>query len=212
MRLLSDPPQYSRALKKGLREAEPTSKAAVVIKRQDKEPSEDGWDLDSQQPPDSHIHSPNQRARIRLELSTLDTVQGNGSGLSVCNDYKILCWAAWPLYSALVTHGLMQGTGCPEAEEEGTSPLDYLSLPDSLKPTPLQLAMPHKRWIDRMPFPRLRDNIILLNNLIDLDDFVRDLLGSAGLIWRPESGKATWEAEAWIITTEFSLKWGYLFI
>jgi hypothetical protein len=106
----------------------------------------------------------------------------------------------------------MQGTGCPDSNEEAASPREYLSLPAPLRPTPLQLAMAHKRWIDRFPFPRLRDNLILLNGLVDLDEFVRDLFGMASLLLRPDSQRATWEPESWSIGSEFSLKWGYLFL
>ena len=82
-------------------------------------------------------------------------------------------------------------------------------LPEFLRPTPLQLAMVHRRWIDRFPFPRLRDNMILLSALVDLDLFVRDLFNMVSLTLRPD--RATWDPKAWTIGPEFSLKWGYLF-
>src|SRR6201999_3702804 len=35
--------------------------------------------------------------------------------LPVTTDHYFLCWPAWPIYAALVQHGLMQGTGCPDS-------------------------------------------------------------------------------------------------
>lgn len=106
----------------------------------------------------------------------------------------------------------MQGTGCPDSEVKAKSPAEYLELPEYLRPTPLQMAMPHVRWIDTFPFPRLRDNMILLDGLIDLDEFVRDLWTMASLILRPQTQRATWDPASWTMGPEFSSKWGYLFI
>jgi hypothetical protein len=130
----------------------------------------------------------------------------------VSNDHRFLCRPAWPIYAALSNHGFMQGTmSCEEGSIDAPSPTAYLSLPEALKPTPLQLAMAHRRWIDRFPFPRMRDNMILLAALIDLDEFVRDLFGMASLLPRPEVQRLTWEPTHWIIGPEFAAKWGYLF-
>ncbi|KAI1615241.1 hypothetical protein EDD37DRAFT_510994 [Exophiala viscosa] len=127
-------------------------------------------------------------------------------------DHRFLCWPAWPLYAALVTHGTMQGTSCPDAGDQVKSPMEYLALPDPLRPSPLQLAVAHPRWIDRFPFQRFRDNMILLLGLIDLDEFIGDMFGMASLILRIETQRATWDPAAWAIGTEFSSKWGYLFL
>ncbi|KIW67194.1 hypothetical protein PV04_06462 [Phialophora macrospora] len=152
----------------------------------------------------------------RLPGMRFETMRAPPSVLAIAmklpTDHYFLCWPAWPLYSALLQHGLMQGTGCPDANDEVASPREYLALPEPLRPTALQLALPHRRWIDRFPFPRLRNNLILLNGLVDLDEFVRDLFGMASLLLRPDLRRATWEPESWRMGTEFSLKWGYLFL
>ncbi|KIW12885.1 hypothetical protein PV08_08072 [Exophiala spinifera] len=127
-------------------------------------------------------------------------------------DHQLLCWQAWPIYWALGRHAEMQGTGCPDGGIKARSPPEYLELPEFLRPTPLQMAMPHVRWIDRFPFPRLRDNMILLDGLIDLDEFVRDLWTMANLVLRPQTQKATWDPACWMMGPEFSSKWGYLFM
>lgn len=127
----------------------------------------------------------------------------------ICSDHHFICWSASSIYAALGEHGLMQGTTCLDSQQDARCPPEYLALPEALRPTPLQLAMPHRRWIDRFPFPRLRDNMILLSALIDLDDFVRDLFGTESLTLRKDC--ATWEPQSWVIGPEFSAKWGYLF-
>lgn len=131
--------------------------------------------------------------------------------LSLSNDHYFLSQAAWPFCAALTKHGLMQGTGCSEASEEGPSPQKYFSLPGTLRPTPLQLVTPHKRWIDRLPFPRLRDSLILLCTTEDLDDFVKDIFSPIGYISLAAKSYPTWDAKAWVIAPEFALKWSYLF-
>ncbi len=135
---------------------------------------------------------------------------------SVDVDHKYLCWPAWPIYSSLFQHSLMQGTNGVDCGAEGKSPAEYMSSqPESLKPTPLQLAVPHRRWIDRFPFPRLRDNLILLSGLIDLDEFVHDLFTTASLVWlgpQRQGQGATWDPESWTLgRSEFAPKWAYLF-
>ncbi len=164
-------------------------------------------------PPNFHALSPIRRDSSEVAmLPTMRIEAMRRAMLVMTTDHYFLCWPAWPIYSALVQHGLMQGTGCPDSNDETTSPREYLSLPEALQPTPLQLVTSHKRWIDRFPFPRLRDNLILLNGLVDLEDFVRDLFGMASLLLRSDLRRATWDSTAWTMGTGFAKKWGYLFL
>lgn len=57
----------------------------------------------------------------------------------------------------------------------------------------------------------MRDNLILLSQIIDIDAFVRDLFGMSSIILRTNTARATWEPDAWTVGPEFSSKWGYLF-
>lgn len=126
-------------------------------------------------------------------------------------DNYLLGLSAWPIFAALRQHGLMQGIIPANCHDEVISPLQPLSLPEALRPTPLQLVLSHRRWIDRFPFPRLRDNLIVLKDFINLDEFIRDLFSIAGLRFRSESKRATWDPASWKIEPEFAIKWGYLF-
>lgn len=125
-------------------------------------------------------------------------------------DHYFLCWPAWSIYAALTSHGSLLGTTCYDCVQDGKSSLQFLHLPESLRPTPLQLLTPHRRWIDRFPFPRMRDNMILLSGLIDLEQFCGDLFGCASFTLRKSC--PTWDPRSWIIGSEFSSKWGYLLL
>ncbi|KAF7169557.1 hypothetical protein CNMCM5623_002217 [Aspergillus felis] len=50
-------------------------------------------------------------------------------------------------------------------------------LPGSLFPTRLQMVHPHSNWIDMLPFPQIRDNLIQCEGYVDVVDFLRDLFG-----------------------------------
>lgn len=46
-----------------------------------------------------------------------------------------------------------------------------------LTPTPLQMSVIHSTWINFLPFPRMRDNLIRSEFAFDHADLVRDLVG-----------------------------------
>ena len=82
-------------------------------------------------------------------------------------------------------------------------------IPDSLRPTELQLTVVHPRWIDRFPFPKMRDNMITLLGIIDEEEFMADLFCFTSFTL--DTGAASWDPKAWKIGKEFAAKWGYLF-
>ncbi|KAE8366011.1 hypothetical protein BDV27DRAFT_156310 [Aspergillus caelatus] len=50
-------------------------------------------------------------------------------------------------------------------------------LPESLVPTSLQMDIVHSTWINFLPIPKMRDNLIAKESCFDHAEFVRDLLG-----------------------------------
>ncbi|KAE8137722.1 hypothetical protein BDV38DRAFT_282657 [Aspergillus pseudotamarii] len=50
-------------------------------------------------------------------------------------------------------------------------------LPESLVPTSLQMDIVHSTWINFLPIPKMRDNLIAKESSFDHAEFVRDLLG-----------------------------------
>lgn len=109
---------------------------------------------------------------------------------------------------AVTENGTILGLSCHGSKFD-TSPPQPLTIPESLYPTPLQLSTPHHDWIDRFPFPRMRDNMIILNDTIDVKDILCDFFLMRSFSVR--SGGASWDPDAWLISPEFNEKWGYLF-
>jgi hypothetical protein len=89
-------------------------------------------------------------------------------------------------------------------------------IPSDLQPTVVQKSTPHLYWIDAIPFPRLRDNLILMSGKYDSDDLLYDLgqgiyegfddVERRGyLVWGD-----SWIANEWEVSEGFVKKWGFL--
>lgn len=109
---------------------------------------------------------------------------------------------------AVTVNGTLLGLTCNGSKFDRSAPQPP-SVPESLYPTPLQLSTPHHDWIDRFPFPRMRDNLIILNDTIDVKEIFCDFFLMRSFSVR--SGGASWDPDAWLISPEFNEKWGYLF-
>ncbi|TGO68493.1 hypothetical protein BOTNAR_0024g00450 [Botryotinia narcissicola] len=92
--------------------------------------------------------------------------------------------------------------------------LDLSSLPLSLHPTPLQREIPHHPWIDLLPIPQLRDNLLRRNNQFDEVELCREMRGvkSAKLgrrngiiVWRDP-----WDESGWEVTETFARNWAWV--
>ena len=70
------------------------------------------------------------------------------------------------------------------------------------------MSVPHVDWIDRWPFPRMRDNMIVMSNVIDIDQIFQDffLMRSFAVV----EGADAWDPHSWHIFPEFNAKWGHL--
>ncbi|KAJ6134107.1 hypothetical protein N7523_000429 [Penicillium sp. IBT 18751x] len=96
-------------------------------------------------------------------------------------------------------------------------------LPPALTPTLIQCTIPHHPWLDLIPFPRMRDNLILAQDLIDDDQLCRDMCGQRPL---PSSSKTLnrgsgigetgvlvwrnpWDPSGWEVTETFIKLWGW---
>lgn len=92
------------------------------------------------------------------------------------------------------------------------------SQPPVFSPTPLQLRTPHTPWLDSVPDPTFRDNLILATTqeLYDADDFCNDMCGGLWegyndcerrgfLVWGEP-----WRVESWEVSEGFARKWGGL--
>jgi hypothetical protein len=92
------------------------------------------------------------------------------------------------------------------------------TIPESLRPTPLQQATPHESWIDLIPCPQMRDNAIKWAGQFDNDALCSDLVGglhedvgdvgfkgNGMLVWSDP-----WHFRGWELTEGFLRKWGFL--
>lgn len=87
------------------------------------------------------------------------------------------------------------------------------AIPLSLRPTLIQLQIPHHPWLDFFPFPRMRDLMILAGDSFDDDDLCHDLMA----FWDTRNTAATllvwgnsWEPTNWEVTEAFAHKWSWL--
>jgi hypothetical protein len=83
------------------------------------------------------------------------------------------------------------------------------SVPPPLRPTEVQLYTVHLSGIDRFPFPKFRDNMIIMSALVDEEEFTQDLCLLPS--FKIRSGGAPWDPRAWSIEQPFAKKWGFLF-
>jgi hypothetical protein len=90
----------------------------------------------------------------------------------------------------------------------------YNSLPPSLRPTHLQLTISHHPWIDTLPLPEIRDNLLRRDeNSYDKQELCRDLRGFQAvadgyggmIVWG-----APWDSQGWEVTDAFATKWPWV--
>ncbi|KAH9210121.1 hypothetical protein DL95DRAFT_393721, partial [Leptodontidium sp. 2 PMI_412] len=87
--------------------------------------------------------------------------------------------------------------------------------PEGLRPTALQIEVRHHPWIDLIPIPRMRDNVLrairaglLDNKAFGLDVLnVEDIQGEAAclIVWGEP-----WDPRGWEASVPFLRKWGWL--
>jgi hypothetical protein len=94
-------------------------------------------------------------------------------------------------------------------------------LPPALRPTAIQRRVPHHPWLDLLPFPSMRDTLILAQDFIDDEQLCHDMsgrgspavqesnrdtgIGETGiLVW-----KEPWDPSGWEVTRSFIQRWGW---
>ncbi|KAF4461136.1 Aryl-alcohol dehydrogenase [Fusarium albosuccineum] len=92
-----------------------------------------------------------------------------------------------------------------------------INCPSTLRPSVLQVIIPHHPWIDLFPVPRFRDNIlqaITQPNPIDEDELCHDLVDvdEGGRTDKPSLivWGEPWDPSGWEATEPFLRKWGFL--
>ncbi|KAM0351615.1 hypothetical protein ACHAPU_002625 [Fusarium lateritium] len=90
------------------------------------------------------------------------------------------------------------------------------SCPESLRPTKLQTEIEHHPWVDLLPIPQLRDNMLrgYTSGAIDEDELCVDLLGLTSSQGLEDAYLIVWgeahDASSWEVSVGFLKKWGWL--
>ncbi|KAL0930152.1 uncharacterized protein CTRU02_214972 [Colletotrichum truncatum] len=144
-----------------------------------------------------------------IHVNVLNAMAGNSHALGLSH-----LWLFCDAMSPICQYGPLLGPGF-----EGIA-----QCPESLRPTKLQLEVPHHPWIDLLPVPQLRDNILrgcVLSYRFDEDELWYDMVemkpaeedDGAGESHSPSLltwGKNPWDVDGWEVTGAFLKKWGFL--
>lgn len=80
------------------------------------------------------------------------------------------------------------------------------TLPAAIAPTLQQQAVPHRPYVDMLPWPSLRDRILNAPIAINELELIQDM-GSGDLrIW----GCTPWDPMGWEVSLDFATKWWFL--
>ncbi|KAM0331360.1 hypothetical protein ACHAQA_003032 [Verticillium albo-atrum] len=85
------------------------------------------------------------------------------------------------------------------------------TIPETLKPTPLQQNTPHPPWIDILPSPRMRDNAIRALNRFAPVEFCHNLAGTNAAVDGIIAWSDPWAPDGWEVTEGMLRKWPFLF-
>ena len=86
------------------------------------------------------------------------------------------------------------------------------TLPKSLQPTLIQRSIPHHPWLDLLPIPQMRDNLILAGEFEEEEQLCLDMKGSGA----PQPGNGIivwsdpWDPAGWEVTAPFACSWGWV--
>ncbi|KAE8133568.1 hypothetical protein BDV38DRAFT_257972 [Aspergillus pseudotamarii] len=96
----------------------------------------------------------------------------------------------------------------------GPWPYDFeASLPSSLQPTFIQRTIHHHPWLDLLPIPEMRDNLILAEDSYDETRLCLDMKGDGNvntgqtgiIVWSDP-----WDPSGWEVTESFARSWGWV--
>ncbi|KAG4435612.1 hypothetical protein IFR05_008921 [Cadophora sp. M221] len=194
-----------RASRKRRKQATTTQKAQVFIQGT---PSKTQHDLIHPQNPNAYITEVATRPKpssgapsVCIYSATRRVVTGAPSFTSFLSaplpvDQKLMTLLHFNLVRALVQNVHILGLDPDLMEDDIPSPFqasdqDVMSLiaklPTALRPTQVQLTVPHHPEVDGFPYPQLRDNFIRAGEALDTDEFCMDMLYGV----YPEEGVST---------------------
>lgn len=123
---------------------------------------------------------------------------------------------------ALIENTLILGLKSEQLHDDAISPFNTAgpwpdvslqTLPIALQPTAIQLSVPHHPWLDLLPIPQMRDNLILAGDFEEETQLCLDMKGdgtpqsaSSGIIvWSDP-----WDPAGWEVTEPFARYWSWV--
>ncbi|KAJ5953564.1 hypothetical protein N7454_000460 [Penicillium verhagenii] len=105
------------------------------------------------------------------------------------------------------------GSGSTLAQIQNGNP-PAIEMPASLRPTKIQLTVPHHPWLDFFPIPKMRDNLIQAGDEWDDGELCMDIMG----FWTKDSSTDAgllvwgdpWDVRNWELTEAFLKKWQWV--
>ena len=151
--------------------------------------------------------TPEQGAPFQVEMELIAAAAP--ADLLSTAEYHLLPRRFMSALQALYNNGVV--LGMPVLQSCGTA-ISHVnpSAPESLQPTNLQLSVVHYTTVDRFPFPVFRNNLILMQDNIDPQEFMYDIINMHSF-W-VVGGGASWDQSAWRMGKDYEKKWGYLFL
>ncbi|QKD56903.2 uncharacterized protein FOBCDRAFT_138649 [Fusarium oxysporum Fo47] len=80
------------------------------------------------------------------------------------------------------------------------------NLPSPITPTQLQRSVPHRSYLDMLPWASLRDRLLKSLSVINEDEFMLEMRNGNLRIW----GTVPWEPMGWEVSKEFAKRWWFL--
>ncbi|KAJ6031454.1 hypothetical protein N7540_002186 [Penicillium herquei] len=89
----------------------------------------------------------------------------------------------------------------------------FHNLPITLQPTLIQRFIPHHPWLDLLPDPQMRDNLIIVGDFEEETQLCLDMTGNGSarsemsgiIVWSDP-----WDPAGWEITESFARSWGWV--
>ncbi len=108
--------------------------------------------------------------------------------------------------SALVANANILQIRCGPPYELGVRISSSSETPATLSPTELQSRLPHFPYVDLIPFPSMRDQLLKSSQSIDRDEIWLDLAMGGFSVW----GITPWDKRGWEVHVDFAKKWWWL--
>lgn len=161
--------------------------------------------------------------RNRLVMQRFEEVASRSYAVRVPQLSLLPSLSQYNFIRALFENVDVMGLTEEEMDDDALSPFNAVAtparhnprlsqLPAALQPTELQHTAPHHPWIDLLPVPALRDNILRRDpDSFDEEELCHSMRGltpdhnTGVLVWRDP-----WDATGWEVTEEFAKSWSWV--